>query len=67
MKIAEFLKINVDGKFYKKVIFEEHIHEGLVGRARMAKKNKRLRKASNGSTTTTILLLRVLLLMHLAI
>ncbi|XP_030940497.1 MLO-like protein 1 isoform X2 [Quercus lobata] len=41
------------GSSYKKAIFEEHIHEGLVGWARMAKKNKGLRKASNGSSTTT--------------
>ena len=41
------------GSSYKKAIFEEHIHEGLVGWARMAKKNKGLRKAANGSTTTT--------------
>ena len=41
------------GSSYKKAIFEEQIHEGLVGWARMAKKNKGLRKAANGSTTTT--------------
>ncbi|KAL4631743.1 hypothetical protein ACB092_04G001000 [Castanea dentata] len=41
------------GSSYKKAIFEEHIQEGLVGWVRKAKKNKGLRKASNGSTTTT--------------
>ena len=41
------------GSSFKKAIFEEHIQEGLVGWAQTAKKNRGLRKATNGSTTTT--------------
>lgn len=38
------------GSSFKKAIFEEHIHEGIVDWARLAKKNKGMRRASNGST-----------------
>lgn len=42
------------GTSFKKVIFDEHIHQGLVGWARHAKKNKNLRKtATDGSSTQT--------------
>ncbi|XP_060962345.1 MLO-like protein 1 [Cannabis sativa] len=38
------------GSSFKKAIFEEHIQDGLVDWARQAKKNKGMRKASNGSS-----------------
>ncbi|XP_062085039.1 MLO-like protein 1 [Humulus lupulus] len=38
------------GSSFKKAIFEEHIQEGLVDWARQAKKNKGMRRASNGSS-----------------
>ncbi|XP_039158814.1 MLO-like protein 1 [Eucalyptus grandis] len=42
------------GTSFKKAIFDEHIHQGLVGWARHAKKNKNLRKtATDGSSTQT--------------
>lgn len=39
------------GSTFKKAIFEEHIQEGLVGWAQKARKNKGMRKATNGSST----------------
>lgn len=38
------------GSSFKKAIFDEHIQEGLVDWARQAKKNKGIRRASNGSS-----------------
>ena len=41
------------GSSYKKAIFEEHIHEGLVGWARKAKKNNKgnvFKRSANGSS-----------------
>ncbi|KAH7573413.1 hypothetical protein JRO89_XS03G0144700 [Xanthoceras sorbifolium] len=40
------------GTSFKKAIFDEHIQDGLVGWARMAKKKKTTRIAANGSSHT---------------